>query len=186
MKKIIFFVLLVACVGQTAIAANIHGITVEPTVKIGEELLHLNGSGLRKKFFFNIYLGSFYAQEKVSSPDQVLQVSGGKLIRMNFIYPKVQRLNVLGAFVEGFNNNSPALNRSAEVKTFISWFKNDFVAGDVVDLAIDHEGTVTAFHNFNQLGSLHSPELAKGILLIYFGSHPADKNLKRGMLGQKS
>jgi hypothetical protein len=186
MRKILLLGLLLVCFGQAAGAASIHGITVEPSVKVGEELLQLNGSGMRKKFFFNIYLGSFYASGKASSTDQVLNLSGGKLIRMNFLYSKVDRLNVLGAFVEGFNNNSPMLSGSLEVKTFIGWFKNDFLEGDVVDLAIDHQGTVTAYHNFKPLGSLHSPELAKGILLIYFGTFPADKNMKQGMLGKES
>jgi len=108
------------------------------------------------------------------------------LIRMNFIYSRVQRLDILGAFAEGFHNNDPTLVGSAEEKTFLSWFKNDFVKGDVVDLAIDREGTITAYHNFKPLGSLHSPELAKRILLIYFGKYPADKNLKKGMLGKKT
>ena len=186
MRKILLLIFLLVGFGQGASAATVHGITVEPTVKVGNELLQLNGSGLRKKFFFKIYLGSFYATQKVSSPEEVLQASGGKLIRMNFIYSRVQRLDVLGAFAEGFHNNSPGFDNSAEEKTFLSWFRDDFVEGDVVDLAIDREGTVTAYQNFKPLGSLHSPELAKGILLIYFGKIPADENLKQGMLGQKS
>lgn len=144
MRKSLLLILLLVCFGQEAAAASIHGITVEPSVKVGNELLQLNGSGLRKKFFFKIYLGSFYAAEKVSNAEQVLQLHGGKLIRINFIYSRVQRPDVLGAFAEGFHNNSPSLDGSAEEKAFLSWFKNDFVEGDVVDLAIDHEGTVTA------------------------------------------
>jgi Chalcone isomerase-like len=186
MKKWFLLLLLLICCVTSAAAVSVHGITVEPSVKVGDELLQLNGYGMRKKFFFNIYLGTFYAAKKISNTDQVLELSGGKLIRMNFIYSKVQRLDVLGAFAEGFHNNYPSLVGSVEEKTFISWFKDDFVEGDVVDLAIERDGTVTAFHNFKPLGSLHSPELAKGILLIYFGTSPADENMKQGMLGQKS
>ncbi len=68
----------------------------------------------------------------------------------------------------------------------MSWFKRDFVKGDVVDLVIDKEGTLSAFQNYQLLGSLHSPELAKGVLLIYLGNEPASKKLKKRLLNGRS
>lgn len=182
MKKLLLLCLLLLCLVPDVFALVVHDVTVEPTAKVGNQLLHLNGYGLRKKFFIPIYLGSFYTAQPVTSTEQALRLPGAKLIRMNFIYHRADYLNVLGAFAEDFANNSPKLAGSPEEKAFLSWFKGDFVKGDVVDLAIDRDGTVTAYSNFNKLGSLHSPELAKGILLIYLGEKPASKKLKTGLL----
>jgi len=184
MRMIVMLLFMGLCLGGNAAALNVKGVTVEPSVKVGDELLDLNGYGMRKKYFFNIYLGSFYSAEKVSTPEEVLTVGGGKLIRMNFLYSRVKRLNVLGAFAEGIYRNIRPLSGSAEEKAFLGWFKSDFLEGDLVDLAIAGDGTVAAYQNYKLLGTLHSPELAKAILLIYFGDVPADEGMKKGMLGQ--
>lgn len=181
MKKILLLVLLFG-LAQPACALSVRGVTVEPTVKIGDEILHLNGYGLRKKFMMNIYIGSLYTARAASSTEQVLTQPGAKLIRMNFLYDRVQRLNLLGLFAEGLYRNTRHLSGSPEEKVFMSWFKGDFVKGDVVDLVVDKDGTLSALHNYELLGSLHSPELAKGILLIYLGDEPASEALKKGLL----
>jgi hypothetical protein len=59
----------------------------------------------------------------------------------------------------------------------------DFVAGDTVDISLSPDGTVTATHNGKALGTVRSPALVQGILLIWFGEKPADGGLKKGMLG---
>ncbi|MDP2658992.1 MAG: chalcone isomerase family protein, partial [Candidatus Deferrimicrobium sp.] len=106
-----------------------------------------------------------------------------KLIRMNFVYKKVEKAAIVDAFAEGLANNSPDVARSAEAKAFLSWFTADFVAGDTVDLSLSPDGTVAASHNGKSLGSVRSPALVQGVLLIWFGEKPADGGLKKGMLG---
>ncbi len=182
MKKILLLSLALLCLVSGASALVVNEVTLEPTAKIGDQLLNLNGYGLRKKFFIPIYLGSFYTANPVTTAEQALSDPGAKLIRMQFIYSRADYLNVLGHFAEGFANNSPNLTGSPEEKVFMSWFNGDFLKGDVVDFAIDRDGTVSAYHNFNKLGSFHSPELAKGILLIYLGRKPASEKLKNALL----
>jgi hypothetical protein len=57
------------------------------------------------------------------------------------------------------------------------------VAGDTVDISLSPDGTVTATHNGKALGTVRSPALVQGVLLIWFGEKPADGGLKKGMLG---
>jgi signal peptidase I len=100
------------------------------------------------------------------------------------VYKKVDRGDIVKVFAEGLENNSPAVARSAEAKAFLSWFTSDFVAGDTVDIALAPDGTVSASQNGKALGTVRSPALAQGVLLIWFGEKPADADLKKGMLGQ--
>ena len=167
-----------------AFALDVAGVNVAPTVSVHEKTLTLNGSGIRKKLFFKVYVGSLYTERKVTTPAQLLADPGEKLLRMNFVYKKVEKKTIVEAFAEGLENNSPGVARSAEAKAFLSWFTADFVAGDTVDISLSPDGTVAASHNGKALGSVRSPALVQGVLLIWFGEKPADGDLKKGMLGQ--
>jgi len=166
-----------------AFALDIAGVNVPPTVVIQQKTLSLNGAGIRKRFLFKVYVGSLYTERKVTTPAQLLADPGDKLVRMNFVYKKVDKGDIVKAFAEGLENNSPAVARSAEAKAFLSWFTADFVAGDTVDISLSADGTVAASHNGKTLGTVRSPALVQGVLLIWFGEKPADGDLKKGMLG---
>jgi hypothetical protein len=178
----LFFALLVAA---PAAAREVAGVTIEPAVTINGTLLKLNGSGIRKKFFVKVYIGSLYATQRLASPGEALADKGDKLIRMNFLHSRVEKEKIIGAFSEGFANNAPDLAGSGEAKKFLSLFTADFNRGDVVDLSLASSGTVAVIHNGKQLGTITSSRLATGILAIYLGEKPADEALKQGMLGKE-
>jgi hypothetical protein len=165
-------------------ALDVAGVNVAPTVSAGQKTLTLNGAGIRKKLFIKVYVGSLYTERKVTTPAQLLADPGEKLIRMSFVYKKVEKEKIIEAFAEGLANNAPGVARSAEAKAFLSSFKDDFVAGDTVDISLSPDGTVAASHNGKALWTVRSPALAQGVLLIWFGEKPADGGLKKGMLGQ--
>ena len=166
-----------------AFALDIAGVNVAPTVSIHQKTLTLNGAGIRKKLFVKVYVGSLYTERRVTTPAQLLADPGEKLIRMNFVYKKVEKEKIVDAFAEGLANNSPGVARSAEAKAFLSSFTADFVAGDTVDISLSPDGMVTVSHNGKVLRTVRSPALAQGVLLIWFGEKPADGGLKKGMLG---
>jgi len=167
-----------------AYALEVAGVNIAPTVTAGQKTLHLNGTGLRKKLFFKIYVGALYLERKVASRDELLNDPGEKRIRMSFIHKKVEKEKIVEAFAEGISNNSPDTARSADAKAFLSWFTSDFVAGDTVDISLGSDGSVSATHNGKALGTLRNPSLARAVLLIWFGEKPADAGLAKGMLGQ--
>lgn len=176
-------VLLLLSLSASAFAAEVSGVSIDPTVRVQEKTLSLNGYGIRKKLFFKVYIGSLYTMRRVSSPAELLADPGDKLIRMNFLHSKVEKEKITGAFAEGFANNVPDFAGSADAKTFLSFFTSDFVKGDAVDIVLAADGTVTARQNGRTLGALKSAKLANAILQIYVGPKPADESLKKGMLG---
>jgi len=167
-----------------AFALEVGGVNVSPTVVLHQKTLTLNGAGIRTKFFFKVYVGSLYTERKVATPAELLADTGEKLVRMTFVYKKVEKKKIVDAFAEGLENNSPGVARSADAKAFLSWFTADFVAGDTVDISLAADGTVAASQNGKALGTVRNPELARAVLLIWFGEKPADADLKKGMLGQ--
>jgi Chalcone isomerase-like len=164
-------------------ALDVAGVNIAPTVSVHQKTLILNGVGIRKKLFIKVYVGSLYTERKVTTPAQLLADPGEKLIRMNFVYKKVEKEKIIKAFAEGLGNNSPGVARSPEAKAFLSSFTDDFVAGDTVDIYFSPDGTVAALHNGKALWTVRSPAITQGVLLIWFGEKPNDVGLKRGMLG---
>jgi hypothetical protein len=168
---------------SNGLALEMAGVSVEPTITLNNQPLKLNGSGIRKKFFIKVYIGSLYATKHLSSPNEVLNDAGDKLIRMQFLHSKVGKEKITEAFAEGFARNAPDVSASGEGEKFLAFFTDDFVRGDTIDLQLGADGTVAAKHNGKVLGSMKSNNLAHGILAIYFGERPADEGLKKGMLG---
>lgn len=182
-----YLFLLTCCLflfSESVPAKTIYDVELPETVSIAGETLKLNGYGLRKKFFLKVYLGSLYTGAKATSTAQVLAQPGTKLIRMNFIYHKVDRNKITGAFAEGFEKNSPQLKNDPALLQFLNLFTADFVAGDQVDLILSADGMLSATHNNHTLGSVTSNQLINAVLLIYLGDQPADDDLKQGMLGK--
>jgi hypothetical protein len=182
MKKILAIVVLLL-LSANAQALEMAGVSVPETANIGNQVLELNGCGIRKKLFFSIYLGALYTPRHVSSLKECQQVPGDKLIRMTFLYKKVEKEKIVAAFAEGFEKNSPELAMSSEVRKFLSFFSEDFSSGDIVELELGGSGKTVVRYNGRVLGTLDSPALAPGVLAIYLGEHPADDDLKKGMLG---
>lgn len=183
MKKIFAAVVLSLLFAGQSPALEVAGIQLDQAVIVQGQPLKLNGYGIRKKFFVKVYIGSLYASKRLPTAAEAFQDSGGKLIRMNFLHSKVEKEKIIDAFSEGLANNSPGLIGSPEVNKFLSLFTIDFKRGDVVDLILGADGSVSASHNGKLLGGISSARLARGVLAIYLGDKPADDALKKGMLG---
>jgi hypothetical protein len=184
MKRILLTLALIGLLIQPAFGVDVAGVKLPDSVEIGGQQLQLNGYGIRKKFFFKIYVGSLYTAQKATTASQVVDGAGGKLLRMNFLYSKVEKEKIVGGFAEGIKKNTPELSNAPEVVQFLNLFDADFVEKDQVDLAITADNLVNVSHNGRQLGSIQSANLAKAILLIYIGKEPADDDMKAGMLGK--
>jgi hypothetical protein len=184
MKRLILAAALVLLCAAQSPALEVAGVQLDQGVTVRGQQLKLNGYGIRKKFFVKVYIGSLYSSRHLSTAAEALKDSGDKQIRMNFLHSKVDKEKIIEAFSEGFANNSLELAGSPDVKKFLSFFTADFVRGDIVDLSLGADGTVTASHNGKVLGAIASPKLGRAVLAIYLGDKPADDSLKQGMLGK--
>ncbi|MDO8941949.1 MAG: chalcone isomerase family protein [Desulfobacterales bacterium] len=183
MRKLVV-ALSILLMSTQAYGLEVAGVDVAPTVSVGQKTLVLNGTGIRKKIVIKVYVGALYLERKAASADELLKDAGDKLIRMSFVYKKVEKEKIIETFAEGISNNSPSVAPSPDAKAFLSWFTSDFVAGDTVDIFMGADGTVSATHNGKALGTVRNPALARAVLLIWFGEKPADSGLAKGMLGK--
>jgi len=181
--KVVSALSLALSIAGVAWAMEIAGVKIEPVVTAHGQTLHLNGSGIRKKFFVKVYVGSLYTEHRLSTAAEALRDPGDKLIRMNFLHSKVEAEKIREAFREGLANNAPEQLGTAEFRQFLGLFRDDLKRGDQLDLLFT-AGAVGVRLNGADLGSVASRRLGAGILAIYLGDRPADQGLKEGLLGR--
>ena len=170
-------------------AAELSGVFVNDqiTAENGETLV-LNGIGLREKLWVDVYVGSLYLAKKTDNVVEILASPHANRIQMDFVYKKVAKKKLLTAWEEGFSKNQTKETVTAlqdRINQFYGYFDQDVVAKDqyILDYLPGKGTTVTK--NQKVLGVIPGEDFKNALLEIWLGNFPADKGLKKGMLGLK-
>jgi len=164
---------------------DIAGIRVAGSYPLANQTLVLNGAGIRSKFFFKIYVGALYLGQSASSAEQALASTGPKSMQMMMLYKEVDADKIAEGWSEGFEANLSAdqlMRLAARLKQFNTLFpalkKGDHVYMDFVP----GKGTTVTI-NDKRRRHIEGEDFFKALLQVWIGAHPADKGLKRGLLG---
>ena len=175
------------CLGAPAFAAEVAGVPLADRVSVGGQALVLNGAGIRIKLFFKIYVGSLYLPQKAEDLAGVL-ARGPRRIQMNLLRDLTSD-QLVGALVGGLNaNNSPAEMEAVKAPTdelvrILTAFKDvDVKARDVLTLDFVDGGTKVAL-NGEARGVIPGAAFNNALTRIWLGDKPAERDLKKAMLG---
>jgi hypothetical protein len=170
---------------QTVSAREIAGVNLPETVSINNTNLVLNGAGIRKKFFFKIYVGALYLNAKRTTVEQILSDPGAKRIVMSFLYKEVSDEKLVEGWNEGFEANSSAGELKA-LKDRINQFNALFVTvrkGDVIQLDYLPDQGTQVWIKGKLKGTIAGEDFSRALLKIWLGPEPADAGLKDALLG---
>lgn len=184
LKKISIVILLVTLICTTASAKEVAGISIPEKFQIIDKELILNGSGIRKKFFIKVYVGSLYTETKINSIDELYMDNFNGVIKMSILYKKIEAKKLKSAYIEGFEANTPSYINEIALKDFINAFNFDAKRGDIIDIIFTNGDTVTVKFNNAEKIVITSEKLVRAVLKVYFGKKPADKGMKKGMLNK--
>lgn len=165
-------------------AREVAGINVAESVQVGGTDLVLNGSGIRTKYFFKVYVGSLYSKDRVDSLQGVIDQQGPYRISMHILYGEIDGKKLNATWAEGFKNNLAmdeitALQPSFDA--FYSLFKTVY-KGDVINIDIDNQKRTSVYYNSIKQGEIVNPIFPSALLKIWLGHSPADPGLKTAML----
>jgi hypothetical protein len=92
---------------------------------------------------------------------------------------------MIDAVTEGFENSTGGKTAPLKPKIdkFISFFKEEIKKGDVFTMVNTDEGVVV-YKNNTKKGVIEGNDFKRGLFGIWLSAKPADKNLKKAMLGQ--
>jgi hypothetical protein len=166
-------------------ARDVAGVSFPETLSVERTPLVLNGAGIRKKFFFDIYAGALYLPKKTNDADEALREPGPKRIVLHFLFGHVSKGQMADAWREGFTENLDAADSATlrpRIDAFTALF-GDMKKGDIVTFDLLPKTGAHVQVNGEQRGVVPGDDFNAALLKIWLGPHPPTDALKAAMLG---
>ena len=167
---------------------NIESINYTDSTVVNNAALQLNGAGLRKKVFFEVYAAGLYVADKTQSAQGILSQAGAMRVRLGLLR-NVSAKSFVSALEDGLKDNSDETTRQAiapEIAKLIEAMNKigDVKEGDLVDF--DFSGTTTSVSvNGKEIANnIGGKELFNAVLRIWIGEKAIDAKLKKSLLGE--
>jgi len=186
MKRLLFAALLAFATAATA--AEVSGVKIDDTAKVGGADLVLNGAGKRTRLMFDVYVAALYLPEKKAGAADVLGGAGPKRVSMTLMRD-VTPDQLVEALLEGIRlNSTPAeLDKiKPQVESLESIMKSIGGAkkGDMVTLDFLADGTTHVAVNGQAKGQpIPGADFQRALLAVWLGGKPVQADLKKAMLG---
>jgi hypothetical protein len=173
------------------VAADVSGVKIDETARVGNVELVLNGAGLRRMSVFRVYVAGLYLAEKQASAAAVLALAGPKRFTMRLMRDLSAR-QLIDALEEGLRDNTPAAQheglkaRAAELAATMNEV-NSAKEGDVIALDyVPDVGTRVLFNGVERGKPIAGADFYRALLRIWLGDNPPSTELKRTLLGHGS
>jgi len=163
---------------------TVAGVTFPAKTTVDGATLLYNGSGLREKYTFDLYVAGLYLKRPSMDAGKVMNDDAAMGIYIELVSNKVTKDKFVETVKEGFGKASHGKATEAEIKKFMGFFKSEFKKGDKIDIEYSPGSGVTVKKNGTSLGSVEGLEFKKALFSIWLGTKPADASLKDAMLGK--
>ncbi|MCP3957225.1 MAG: hypothetical protein GY719_05175 [bacterium] len=165
-------------------AAELAGVQMDDTTKVGEETLVLNGLGLRKKAIFKIYVGGLYLPAKQSNAGKIFAADATRRMVMHVLYSKLSQDQLADGWDDCLEANRP--KASAELKKSFEqlngWMEEVKEGGRLTFTYTPAGGTEVQVKG-SAKGSIAGKGFADALFACWIGDKPATGALKKGLLG---
>jgi len=167
-------------------AAEVAGVRVADSIKVGNSELVRNGAGLRSKVFIKVYVGALYVGQKAATPAAIYDSATPRRMVLRLLRD-LDADSLHSALDEGLrNNHSPAelsdMQAQADQLAGIMKAIGKVREGDTVSIDFSAEGVVVS-QNGEVRGKVAGANFAKALLKVWLGDKPADTSLKKALLG---
>jgi hypothetical protein len=182
--RLLAFLLLVPL---AAMAAEVAGVKIEDKTRIGSTELVLNGAGLRKRAFFQVYAMGVYVQQRSGNAATVVEQPGPKRVAIHML-----RNVGADAFNEALADGIRANSSEAEAKALEPRLKElGAIIGGVGEakkgmaILLDWTGSETqVLIQGKPVGKpIAGEDFYRALLRIWVGDRPVQDDLKKALLG---
>ncbi|WP_144821510.1 chalcone isomerase family protein [Marinobacter piscensis] len=179
-------VILAATLASPASALTVSGVDIPESYSAGNTDLQLNGAGTRSKFFMDLYIGSLYVPEAQQNGNAVVDADEPQAITLHVTSGMITSERMTDATMEGFEASTDGDMSAvqADIDQFMSVFKEEIKEGDVFDLVYLPGEGVKVLKNGEEKDTVGDLEFKKALFGIWLSDDPAQKSLKKDMLGQ--
>ena len=188
MKKSLLLLLTLTTVNLVFSQITVGGVKVSPTLKVSDKILELNGAGVRKKLFIEVYVGALYVTKKSKDGSALSKANEPMAARLTITSGMVTSDKMYESTLEGFKkstggNTTPI---QASIDKFVGLFKKEAITkGDVFMMLYTPNVGVSVSKNGKVLETIAGLDFKTALFGIWLGKDPVDEGLKNGMLGIK-
>ena len=182
--RLLAFLLLVPL---AAMAAEVAGVKIEDKTRIGSTELVLNGAGLRKRAFFQVYAMGVYVQQRSGNAATVVEQPGPKRVAIHML-----RNVGADAFNEALADGIRANSSEAEARALEPRLKElGAIIGGVGEakkgmaILLDWTGSETqVLIQGKPVGKpIAGEDFYRALLRIWLGERPVQDDIKKDLLG---
>jgi chalcone isomerase-like protein len=166
-----------------AFAKEVAGVNLPETTTVDGKTLKLNGTGLRKKVVFKVYVAGLYLESP--SKDAATVVSSDQVKRMQLsVLRSLSSQQVGEAIREGFEKNSSANMAAlkARLEKLEAMIPNVEKGDQILLTYVPGKGTVVSAKNVEK-GVIEGKDFADALFSVWLGGNPVQADLKAALLG---
>jgi hypothetical protein len=163
-------------------AATLADVDLPDQETVDGKTLALNGLGLRRATFLEVYVIGLYLERKSGDAKAIIESSESKRIQIHFVRD-VTTKQLRDAWKKGFEDNyEDVASIEDEIATFNASMR-DVKAGDsmVLDFSGDAVGVLI---NGIEIDAVEGKPFQQALLGIWLGPKPPNDDLKEGILGR--
>jgi hypothetical protein len=176
-----------AALTLTATAADVAGVKLADSETIAGAPLALNGAGLRKRLFVQVYAIGLYLPRKTANGSEAIAAAGPKRIAIHMLRD-VGADQFTDALVEGMRNNNTEAQmkafepRIAQLSAILDELKE---AKKGMRITLDNVagGTQVTVQGKPAGKPITGEDFYRALLGIWLGEKPVQDDLKRALLG---
>jgi chalcone isomerase-like protein len=182
-KALVFAVLLGLAAAFPVLAKEVAGVSLPETTTVDGKTLKLNGTGLRTKMVFKVYVAGLYLETPSRDAAAIISSDQAKSILMSFLR-EVGGAKVTETIIEGFERNfKPQMGAFKARLDKLRAMIPDVVKGDeIVFTYVPGRGTVVTAKG-KERGVIEGKDFADALFSVWLGGNPAQEDLKKALLG---
>jgi hypothetical protein len=169
-------------------AAEVAGVKIEDKTRVANAELTLNGVGLRKRAFFQVYAIGLYVPQKAASAQALLEQQGPKRVAIHMLRD-VGAEAFSEALAEGIRANHTEAEMKAlepRVKELTAIIAEVGQAKKGMAFALDWQpqaGTLMLVNGAARGRPIAGEDFYRALLKIWIGDKPVQDDLKKALLG---
>jgi hypothetical protein len=183
--SVVLTVVSALAVPPAARAAELAGVTVPDSTRLGDATLVLNGTGLRSKLFIKVYVGALYLPARDRDAGHLLATDAVRRMELHFVR-NVTTKQLCDSWKEGLEANSPGAAADLVAKfDRLCTAMADVHEGSVLALTYaPGTGTEIAFDG-QAKATVEGEDFADALLRCWIGPEPGPgEDFKNGVLGR--
>lgn len=158
-------------------AATVEGVTLPPSIDVGDSDLPLRGCGVREAFFINVYVAGLYLPEADMTQAQILSPATRKAIRLQIVYD--------GSLPQGIPDSwRQPLDEMVrhDLEQTVKAIYAGFQAGDQVTIKYSPNLGTEVLVNGQQTRQTEGHELIQPLLRLWIGDKAVSPDLRQLLL----